>query len=258
MLNKNKSLFLMAIVFFSLIASNMNAQTENKRTRLLVMQDVVFPNKFMEYEAAQKAINQFLIKNKFTTSWDCYQTDDFTYMYTIQFSDLQEVDAMYKMWNEKIGSSAKEFNTLYGAFTGTIKSTNNIIVELGEWYTPKNPNVTRETAGFIHWDYFELVPGKDWETRAMIADYKKMSEKLQTPLGFRQWNVVFGENSTTIIFSSIAKDDIEFYTLNKKGDELMMKEPGGEEMYMKFMANVSKFEHKNGKPRRDLSIAASK
>ena len=255
---QHKYKFLLAAFLFLFSVISIFPQQQPNRTRILVMQDVVQPSKFLEYETAQKAVNQFITKNKLASAMDCFQTDDFTYMFTIQFSDLKEVDDLYKLWNDKISANSKEFGSLYSAFTGTIKSQNNIVVELGESYVPKNPIVTRDNFGFIHWDYFELIPGKEWETKAMVSEYKKMCEKLQTPLGFRQWNIVFGENSSTIIFSTIAKDDIEFYTLNKKADDLMMKEPGGQEMYMKFLSNVASFEHKNGKPRKDLSIAPSK
>jgi hypothetical protein len=82
--------------------------------------------------------------------------------------------------------------------------------------------------------------------------------KLNIPVAYNLWSVVFGENSTTLIFTTLAKDDVDFYTRNKETDEKTMKEPGGNEMYMKFMSSVRSFHHFNGKPRPDLSITASK
>ena len=257
MQHKYKFLFICLLILFSNI--NLFSQENKKPTRLLVMQDVVYPYKAMEYENAQKGINEFFKKNKVGISWDTYQTDDFTYMYVVQFSGLGEVDELFKMLNDKIkASDQKEFGKLYGAFAGTIDHNNSIIVELKDSYKPKNPYMKPEDAGFIHWDFFELLPGKDTEAGALLADYKKMNEKLNIPVGYNQWSIVFGEKSTTVVFTTLAKDDIDFYTRNKETDEKTMKEPGGNEMYMKFMSSVRSFHHINGKPRPDLSIATSK
>jgi len=223
------------------------------------MQDVVFPYKAMEYENAQKGINEFFKKNKIGISWDVLQTDDFTYMYLVQFSGLGEVDELFKMWNDKIkASDQKEFGKLYSAFAGTIDRNNTLIVELKESYIPTNPYLKPEDAGFVHWDFFELLPGKETEANALLADYKKMNEKLNIPVGYKQWSVVFGDNSSTIVFTTRAKDDVDFYTHNKETDNKLNNEPGGGDMYMKFMSSVRSFHHINGKPRPDLSIAASK
>jgi len=223
------------------------------------MQDVVYPFKVMEYENAQKAMNEFFKKNNVGVSWQTYQTDDFTYMYIIQFSGLGEVDDIFKMWEAKIkASDQNEFGSLYRAFTGTIDKNNTLIVELKDSYMPKNPYLKREDTGFIHWDFFELLPGKDRDADALLAEYKKMNAKLDIPVGYNLWSVVFGEHSSTVIFSTEAKDDLDFYTHNKDTDTKLMKEPGGSEMYMKFLANVRSFHHFNGKPRPDLSITSSK
>jgi hypothetical protein len=223
------------------------------------MEDIVFPYKVMEYENAQKAMNEFLKKNNMGVTWDTYQTDDFTYMYIVQFSGLSEVDDIFKMWHDKIkAADQKEFDSLYGAFSGTIDKNNTFVVELKDSYKPKNPYLKMEDAGFIHWDFFELIPGKDKDADGLIADYKKMNEKLDIPVAYNLWSIVFGENSSTLIFSTNAKDDVDFYTHNKETDNKLMKEPGGNDIYMKFLANVRCFHHFNGKPRPDLSIVASK
>jgi len=257
MQHKYKSLFILFLILFTSV--NLFSQENKKPTRLLVMEDVVFPYKMMEYENAQKGINEFFKKNKISISWNAFQTDDFTYMYVVPFSGLGEVDELFKMWNEKIkASDQKEFGKLYSAFAGTIDRNNTLIVELSDSYKPANPYLKPEDAGFIHWDFFELLPGKEQEARALLTDYKKMNEKLNIQVGYNLWSVVFGNNSTTLVFTTNAKDDIDFYTHNKETDEKTMKEPGGSEMYMKFLSSVRSFHHINGKPRPDLSIQASK
>ena len=247
--------FLLTSFLFLITTFNLFPQESAKPTRLLVMQDVVYPYKFMEYESAQKAINEFFKKNKLDMSWETYQTDEFTYMYIIQFSALSEVESLFKMWDQKIkASDQKEFGKLFTAFAGTIDHSNQLVVELANSYKPKNPYMKSDDGGFIHWDFFELLPGKDIEARALLGDYKKMNEKLNITVGYNQWSVYFGEQSSSVIFTTIAKDDIDFYTHNKETDDKLMKEPGGAEMYMKFLSCVRSFHHYNGKFRPDLSI----
>ncbi len=253
MQHKNKFLFFCLLIFF--ISTNLFSQENKKPTRLFVMQDIVFPYKAMEYENAQKSINEFFKKNNTGISWQTFQTDDFNYMYVIQFSGLGEVDDLFKMWEAKIGAADKnEFGKLFGAFAGTIDKTNSIIVELNDFYQPKNPYLKPEEAEFMHWDFFEILPGKNMEATALLADYKKLNEKLNIPVAYNLWSVVFGNNSSTLIFTTQAKDDVDYYTQNKETDTKTMKESGSYEMYMKFMSTVRSFHHFNGKKRSDLSM----
>ncbi len=255
MQQKHKYFFICSLLLFGFI--NLHSQQTQKPTRLLVMQDVVFPYKAMEYENAQKALNDFFKKNKVGISWNTFQTDDYTYMYTVRFSSLGEVDELFKLWDEKIkGTDQQEFGKLFSAFAGTIDHNNSIIVKLKDSYKPENAYLKQGDAGFIHWDFFELLPGKEEEAKSLLAEYKKLNEKLKIPVPYNQWSVEFGENSSTVIFTTEAKNDVDFYTHNKETDDKTMKEPGANEMYMKFISLVRSFRHFNGRPRPDLSLAS--
>ncbi len=258
MLNKYKFLFLLSVVFFGVLISTVHSQTDPKITRRLVMQDEVFPYKAMEYETAQKALNEFFKKYKFNISFSCFQTDDFTYQYVFPFGPYNDVDVFFKMFNEKIAASdKKEYDRLYAAFAGTINANNSIVIELKDSYKPKNPYLKPGEAGFIHWDYFELLPGKEPEALELLKEYKKMNEKFEIPVANNQWSVSFGDHSSTVIFSTLAKDDVDYYTHNKEAEEKYMNDPDFMGFYMKFLSYVRSFKHFNGKPRLDLSYSAA-
>lgn len=250
---KNK---LTSLIFFLLLFSLVNAQNDKKPTRYMVMQDVVPFNKTMEYESAQKEINNFFASNKLDFKWRVYKSDDNIYMYLIPFSDYADLDKIFKAWDEKIKTvNQDEFNKKWNAFNGTIDHTNNIIIQLSESsYTPKNSYITADKSSFTHWDFFEVIPGKEKEAWALMKDYKSTCEKENTEVPFHVWSVNFGERTSTIVITTPANSDIDFYTHNKAADDKIMKSPGAMELYGKFMACIKKFNHFNGKPRPDLSL----
>jgi len=257
---ENKNRFFVALLLFTLLFTGLTfSQGDKKPTRLMIMQDVVYPYKSADYESAQKALNEFFKKNKFDMNWKVYQTDDFVYMYLVPFSDYSEIDAFNKMWDQKYSSvDQKEFGKLFSDFTGTIDHNNTIIVELNDSYDPSNAYLKPSDFNFIHWDFFEILPGKDWEIKALVDSYKKMNQDLNIPVPFKVWRVPYGEHTNSVIFTTHAKDDVDFYQHNKETDEKMMKYPGGQELYMKFFSTVKKFYHYNGKPRPELDYAFSK
>ena len=59
---KVKISVLFAVLLFSSLSS-LFGQQDSKPTRLLIMQDVVYPYKVAEYEKAQKEMNDFIVKN---------------------------------------------------------------------------------------------------------------------------------------------------------------------------------------------------
>jgi hypothetical protein len=158
------------------------------------------------------------------------------------------------MWDDKMKASNQEELTQHmNTFTGTIEHTNSIIVKKNEdSFTAKNSYLKPDESMFIHWDFFEIIPGKEHEAWALVSDYKKLYEKLDIDVSYDAWSVEFGEHNSTIIFTTWAKDDVDFYTMNKKVDKLMTKE--ADELDSKFMACVNTFHYFNGRYRKDLSI----
>ncbi len=250
-----KSFITLAILILSFTTSI--AQNNSKPVRILVMDDVVSPSKVMEYEKAQKAMNEFIVKNKMGINWQTYQTDDYTYMYVVPFSTYTSLDSLFKLWDEKMMAvNQDDLKKHFGAFAGTIDQTNSQIVKKNEAnsYTPKNPYLKSTEAKFLHWDFFEVIPGREQEAWALMAEYKKLCEKLNLNVPYNAWSVNIGDNTSTIIITTPGKDDVDFYTQNKMSDDKIMKEPGSDALYSKFISLMTKFRHFNGKPRPDLSI----
>ena len=250
----------LALLFITLtVTSALYSQQKMQPTRLLVMEDVVYPNKSFEYEKAQKAMNDFIKASKIGLTWDCYQTDDYTYMYVIPFTTLSALDSLYDVWDKKFGAlNQEDMNNHIKSFVGTIEGNNTIVVKLhpeASYHSP-NPYVKPEEVKFIHWDFFEIIPGKEKEAWELSKQYNDINKKSGAGQDYDAWSVDFGPNSSTIIFTTPSSSDADFYSQMHQDE----KKAGNQfdELYPKFMDCVHKFTHFNGKPRPDLSITAAK
>jgi hypothetical protein len=228
---------------------------ETKTTRLMVMQDVVYPYKMDAYEKAQKDMNEFVSKNYPAVYWNCLQYDNYTYIYTINLGEYGKIDEMNKMWQDKMKTvNQDEFKKYADEFLGTISNTNQLIVTKDDKgsYISKDPYVKRSDANFFHWDYFELLPGREEDAIAIAREEAAYSEKVKQKMDYNLWRISVGPNTNSIIFVSWDKNRVDFFTDMEKDNKLGGKEM--EDMDKKFMSYVTKFEHWNGKPRPDLSI----
>lgn len=228
---------------------------ETKTTRLMIMQDVVYPYKMDAYEKAQKDMNEFISKNYPAVTWTCLQYDNYTYIYTINIGDYGKIDEMNKMWQDKMKTvNQQEFKKYADEFLGTISQTNQLIVTKDDKgsYSSKDPYIKRADAKFLHWDYFELIPGKEDDAIAIAREEAAYSEKIKQKMDYNLWHVSVGPNTNAIVFVSWDKSRVDFFTNMEKDNKLGGKEM--EDMDKKFMSYVQKFDHWNGKPRPDLSI----
>ncbi|MDR3609275.1 MAG: hypothetical protein P4L27_01770 [Ignavibacteriaceae bacterium] len=251
---KTNARILIVMLLFTSI-SFLYGQQPAKTTRLLVMQDVVYPYKVDAYEKAQKDMNDFIAKNYPAVKWNCLQYDNYTYIYTVDLGDYGKIDEMNKMWQEKMKTvNQDDFKKYADQFLGTISQTNQLVVTKDDKgsYKAKDPYIKRNEAKFFHWDYFELIPGKEDDAVSIAREEAAYSEKMNLKMDYNLWRVSMGQNTNSIIFVSWDKDRVNFFTDMEKDNKLAGKEM--EDMDKRFMTYVQKFEHWNGKPRPDLSI----
>ena len=252
-----KSQLLLVVILLSAF-SFLFAQQDQKPVRLLVMQDVVYPNKADAYEKAQKEMNEFIKQNYPGVKWDCLQYDQYTYDYLVELKSYSQIDDMNKMWADKMKIvNQDEFNKLASNFIGTISATHQMVVTLDKKgsYNSKNPYIKQSDAKFYHWDYFEFIPGKEDEAIAVAREEAALSEKLDLRGDFHLWRVSMGQNTNAIVYASWDKNRVDFFTDMENDNKIAGKEM--EELDKKFMSYVVKFDHWNGKSRPELSIASA-
>ena len=252
---KYKSLILFATLLFSSLSSLL-AQDDNKPTRILVLTDVVYPYKADQYEKAQKDMNVFLAKNFPSLKWTCIQFDQYAYNYIVDIKDYSAIDEWDKGWQEKMKTiDQTEFKKLSSAFDGTIIKTRQSAYSSNEngRYKAKEPFVDPKDANFLHFDYYEFIPGKEDDAINVSHEMIALNTQLNSKMSSRLWREEWGENTNSILVVRSDKNAPDFYSDMEKTNQL-----GGDkrkEIGNKFMSYVQKFEHWNGKVRDDLSIS---
>src|ERR1017187_8264729 len=235
---KVKVCALFAIVLLSSL-SFLYGQQESKPTRLLIMQDVVYPYKAEAYEKAQKDMNEFIVKNYPSVSWRCLQYDNYTYDYIVDLGDYGKIDDMNKMWEEKMKTvDQNEFKKYADPFIGTISATHQFVVTLDKKgsYLAKNPFVKPGEGKFYHWHYFEFIPGRENEALQVARDEAALSEKLNLKGSFNLWHISMGQNTNAYVYASTDKSRVDFFTNMEADNKVAGKQM--DELDKKFMSYV--------------------
>lgn len=255
---KIKLWILFVVVFFSSIPS-LFSQENKTPVRIVVMTDVVIPNKADQYEQAQKDMNVFLTNNYPNLKWDCVQFDRYEYNYIVDLKNYADIDEWNKTRMEKMKTvDQAEYKRLAAEFDGTISSNSRRIYTLDEKdsYTAKDPLVQPKDAKFLHFDYYELVPGKEDEALSIAHDISAINAKLNLRMSARIWRQNFGETNNAILLVRSDKSSSDFYSDMEKNNQMSNQEK--KNIQKKFMSYVLKFDHWNGKTRPDLSITEEK
>ena len=129
---KIKLWILFVVAFLSSIPS-LYSQDNKTPVRIVVMTDVVYPNKADQYEQAQKDMNVFLANNFPDLKWDCIQFDKYEYNYIVDLKNYADIDAWNKARAEKMKTvDQAEYKRLNAEFDGTISSYSRRIYTLDE------------------------------------------------------------------------------------------------------------------------------
>jgi hypothetical protein len=255
---KIKMWILFVVVFFSSIPS-LYSQDNKTPVRILVMTDVVIPSKADQYEKAQKDMNVFLANNFPALNWQCIQFDKYEYNYIVDLKNYADIDTWNKAREEKMKSvDQTERKRLMDAFDGTISSYSRRVYTLDEKdsYTAKDPLVQPKDASFLHFDYYELTPGKESEALSIVHEISAINEKTNLRTSSRIWRQNFGENNNAVLIVHSDKNSSDFYSNMEKNNQANSQEK--KDLMKKFMTYVQKFDHWNGKMRPELSITNEK
>jgi hypothetical protein len=255
---KTKLWFLFVVAFLSAIPP-LYSQDKKDPVRILVMTDVVYPNKADQYEQAQKDMNVFLANNFPALNWQCIQFDKYEYNYIVDLKNYADIDAWNKARAEKMKTvNQTERKKLMAAFDGTISSYSRRIYTLDEKdsYTAKDPLVQPKDAKFLHFDYYELTPGKEDEALSIAHEISAINEKSNVRTSSRIWRQNFGEINNAILIVRSDKNSSDFYSNMEKNNQANSQEK--KDLMKKFMTYVQKFDHWNGKMRPELSISEEK
>ena len=253
-------LFIMIGLFMSLSTAYVAAQDGQSKGQLhLIHEDFVKPSKVAEYEAALKELLAQLTQQKAAVQFNASMRDDFHYYFVMPVENFSAVDELNKTMEEfdkKIGEmKSEELNKNFaGTYTYHEVFMARLMTDLS--YAPEQSRLKDDEAGFLHWDFYYIEPGKEKEAMGIAKEYKELYKSKNISDGYDLWMGDIGSEMPVLAVVQWGKNATDFYTQSEKNDALLGE--AGQALGAKAMAITRKFEHINGRPRPDLSYMPAK
>ncbi len=253
-------LFLSFLFLFLLSFTQLPAQDElPDREMFMVHEDVVFPYMQDKYEKAAKDFVDMFKEANVEGSSRAFQTEYFTYSTLFPVKDFEGLAKYMEMRGglvDKIGE--EKMNNVMSQFDGCYASHRNYLITLRNdlSYKPLYGLSADEGLDFRHFDYINVIPGKEDEMNEILKDYKALYEAKNIEEGYRVYFGGIGTDMPYIIFVQPAKGRVDWATLSDRQDEQLGDEGG--KLLKRMMAITQKFEHKDGMMRPDFYYTQKK
>jgi len=229
------------------------------REMFMVHEDVVFPYMQDNYEKAAKDFIQALKDANVEGSTRAFQTEYFTYSTLFPVKDYDGLAAHMKMRGDMMSKIGEEkMNNIMSQFDGCYASHRNYLITLRNdlSYKPQYGLNPDGELNFRHFDYINVIPGKEDEMNEILKEYKSLYESKNIEEGYRVYFGGIGTDMPYIIFVQPAKGRVDWATLSDRQDEQLGEEGG--KLLSRMMAITQKFEHKDGMMRPDLYYSQEK
>lgn len=239
-----RSLSLVLCVMCSFIL--LQAQESQK---FVVHEDVVFPSKITEYEAASKTFAETMEQHNATdAAFLTVSLDDNRYLYVSAIEDLAALDSNpFEKVSEAMGEGA--FEQMMSKYDGTFESHKNYVINLSHDLSYNSEEILTDGVNFRHFDYWFVTPGKWKEAKAIAKEWKELYASKGVEQGYRVYTGGLGTEELLMVVSW-AKTPEEFYAQRTKNREAL-----GDitEIMNRTMALTRKKESYDGMIRPDLS-----
>ena len=248
-------LFLFFISFVQLPAQDKLPDTE----MYMIHEDVVYPYMQDKYEKAAKDFVEMLKEANVEGSYRSFQVEYFTYNSIISVKDYEGLakymgmrsEMMEKIGEEKMGKVMSQFDGCYASHKNYLITLRNDLS-----YKATYGLNSDESLNFRHFDYINVIPGKEDEMNDILKEYKALYESKNIEEGYRVYFGGIGTDMPYIIFVQPAKGRVDWATLSDRQDEQLGEE--GSNLLGRMMAITQKFEHKDGMMRPDLYYSQKK
>jgi hypothetical protein len=253
-------LFLSFLFLFLLSFTQLPAQDKlPDREMFMVHEDVVFPYMSDKYEKAAKNFVEMLNEANVEGSYRAFQTEYFTYSTIISVKDFEGLAKYIENRSEMMEKISEEkMENVMSQFDGCYASHRNYLITLRNDLSYKPVYGLNEDDGlnFRHFDYINVIPGKEDEMNDILKEYKSLYESKGIEEGYRVYFGGIGTDMPYIIFVQPAKGRVDWATLSDRQDEQLGEEGG--KLLNRMMAITQKFEHKDGMMRPDLYYSQKK
>jgi len=186
-MRKKVSLVLVAVFLlgFCLLVTHVRAQ-ESKPQLYVVWDVIVYPDKFMEYEAGMVEAIKFYTKHDFPWGWAAYRTDDFHYYFLMPIENMAQIDKFFEYGKKMQQTAGSEYMAMAEGMLGTYESETLgvVLMRTDISYIPENPRVASEDMTFFEYSYYYLKPGMEMEAEKLAADWHAYFKSQDIKNGF--------------------------------------------------------------------------
>jgi len=248
------SIILAAGLVVGLFALNTPAPAQDQQSQLFVVWDViVYPSRFMEFEAPNKAFVALLAKHNCPFPMTTYRTDDYHYYFLVPIADLAGLEKVFNYFSKLSETAGKEYEVLHKSVAGTYESETLGVVSLrlDLSYNPERPRIKPEEMNFVWWNYYYIKSGKEEEGEAIAREWQALYGSNKITDSFNVYQYMIGSDIPAMVAAGGAKSAADFYSNEAKNLKKMGEEY--QALAKRTMDLCRKFEHRTGTILRELS-----
>lgn len=241
----------LVVGFFSLTAL---AQAEEQKPQLFAVWDVVvYPSKFMEFEAANKEFVALAAKHECPFPWTAYRTSDFHYYFLIPIENLAGLDKVMDYFGKVAEKAGKEYEAIQKGMAGTYESETlgAVLLRTDLSYNPEKPRVKTEEMNFVWWNYYYIKSGKEKEAEEIAKEWQALWGSKKITDFFNVFQYFLGPDIPAMVAAGGAKSEPDYYSQTEKNIKKMGDEYAA--LTKKTMDACRKFEQRTGTILRELS-----
>ncbi len=231
-------------------SSNLVAQ-EMKSQKFVVHEDVVLPNKMMEYEKASKSFVETLSKHAGTEAqFMALSTDDMRYIFISPIENMAALDkSPFAKMDAALGKDAAK--EVWSSWDGLFETHKDYIINLSTDLSYNSGAIMEDGINYRHMVYYYLYPDKEAEAKTVAKEWKALYAAKKVPYGYRIYTGGMG-TEPMIMVTRWAKDASTFHAQNSETLEMLGDEAGA--LYQRTLALTKKIETVDGQMRPELSF----
>jgi hypothetical protein len=237
---KNK-ISILVLLFFAGSLTIFAQSIDKSWEYLLIRDDFVKPSMTDHYEASLSDLAMFLEENDVKqVNYITQLQDNYTYSHVSVINNLDDINGGLKDFIHGEKRSA-EFDLIWDDLNQTIEGYRYYVVK----YEPElsyvpDGKVWLEDAPFRRWNYLYFEPGTEDEANDIILAWKNLYENKGVKNGFRVFKGVVGLEQPVILFTTWAKDPLDYQV--KLQDNMGLLGDEGAILWMAMMQIVSDVE----------------
>ncbi len=249
-----KRWMLLPLAVLMCLPANLAAQEEAAPTWWAVFNEQVAPENVAAFEANSAAMHEVILVN--APEGMVYYTlsgPESGYSYAIPMESMADFMKMNERWMGMVNEIGWEKWEEMQASDLVEHSSLNFYVEmLDASYHPEGFMESLPDKPARHYDWLYPKPGMESEFNEVLKEWAAMYAEHGIDSGWTAYQAVTGEDLPLVVLITPAESAGAYYMMSEKVDEMLGE--AGQELMMRSMSMLRKFEHNEQMYRPDLSL----